>query len=65
LDDLNSKPEAAQLAAVQREGKAIQFIQNPSEAVQLTAVQQHEGAIAYIKNPSEYIKTIHAALWVM
>ena len=45
--------EAVQLAAVSQNGRAIQYIKNPSEAVQLAAVQQDGWAIRYIKNPSE------------
>ena len=44
--------EAVQLAAVQRDGWAIQYIENPPEEVQLAAVQQNGAAIYWIINPS-------------
>jgi len=54
---LNQHPtEAVQLAAVQQNGRVIQYIKNPSEAVQLAAVQQYGWAIQYLKNPSEAIQ---------
>jgi hypothetical protein len=37
-------PEEKQLAAVQQNGMAIQFIEHPSEAVQLADVQQNGNA---------------------
>jgi len=45
-----------QLAAVRKDGYAIQFIKNPSEAVQLVAVRKDGYAITYIDNPSEVAK---------
>jgi len=54
---LNQHPsEAIQLAAVQQNRRAIQYLKNPSEAVQLAAVQQDGYAIEYIKNPSEAVQ---------
>ena len=41
-----------QLAAVEQNGYAIFWIQNPTEQVQLAAVMKNSGAIYYIKNPS-------------
>jgi hypothetical protein len=49
-------PESAQLAAVKKNGWAIQYIKNPSEALQLIAVQQNGYAIKYIKKPSEALQ---------
>ena len=40
-----------QLAAVQQDGRAIQWIRNPSEPVQLAAVQQDPRAIQCILTP--------------
>jgi hypothetical protein len=40
-----------QLAAVNQNGWAIQYIKNPSEKVQITAVNENSSAIHYIKNP--------------
>jgi len=54
---LNEHPsEKVQLAAVQKYGKAIQFIKNPSEQLQLAAVQQDGRAIQFIENPSEQLQ---------
>ena len=44
--------EQQNLAVVQQDGCAIQFIKNPSEAVQLAAIYRNADAIKYIKNPS-------------
>jgi hypothetical protein len=52
--------EREQLAAVNRSGFEIEFINNPSEAVQLAAVNQNASAIKYIINkgivPSEAVQ---------
>jgi hypothetical protein len=48
--------DAVQMAAVQQDGRAILYIENPSEAVQMAAVQQNGGAIQFIKNPSEAVQ---------
>ena len=48
--------EKAQMAAVQQNGYAIEYISKPSKAVQMAAVQQHGWAIEYIKNPTETAK---------
>jgi len=54
---LNQNPsEAIQLAAVQQDGLAIQYLKNPSEAIQLQAVQQNGWSIRYLKNPSEAVQ---------
>ena len=54
---LNQNPsERVQLAAVNRNGNAIQYIKNPSEEVQLEAVREYGQAIQYIKNPSEAVQ---------
>jgi len=42
--------EVVQLAAVQRDGYAIQHIENPSEAVKLAAVRQNAWLISVISN---------------
>ncbi len=53
----NRKPtEKVQLAAVKRNGYAIEYIQNPSEAVQFEAVNNTINALQYIKNPSEKVQ---------
>ena len=48
--------EAEQLAAVEQNGWAIEYIHNPSEEVQLAAVEHAGQAIRYIKNPSEKVQ---------
>jgi len=48
--------EAVQMAAVKKNGYAIEYIKNPSEAVQLAAVKQNGYAIQFIKNPSEAVE---------
>jgi hypothetical protein len=48
--------EAVQLAAVEQNGWAIKYIQDPSEAVQLASVQGDGFALQYIENPSEAVK---------
>jgi hypothetical protein len=48
--------EAVQLAAVRKNGYAIDHIKNPSEAVQLAAVRRNISAIQYIKNPTEAVQ---------
>ena len=48
--------EAEQLAAVEQNGWAIQYIKNPSEQVQLSAVEHNGVVIRYIKNPSEEVQ---------
>ena len=47
---------AKQLKAVQKNGRAIIHILNPSEKVQLAAVQQDGYSIADIKNPCEQVQ---------
>jgi len=54
---LNEHPsEQLQLAALQQDVGAIQFIKNPSEKVQLAAVKEDVEALEYIKNPSEKVQ---------
>ena len=48
--------EAEQLAAVEQNGFAIQYIKNPSEQMQLAAVKQDGWAIRYINSPSEQVQ---------
>ena len=48
--------EAEQLAAVEQNGWAIQYIKNPSEQVQLAAVEHYGIVLRYIKNPSEQVQ---------
>jgi uncharacterized protein YecT (DUF1311 family) len=48
--------EAVQLAAVQQNGDAIQYIKNPSEAVQLAAVKQ--GGNMIVSEPSTQTTTL-------
>jgi hypothetical protein len=48
--------EQVQLAAVQKDGFAIESIKNPSEQVQLAAVRQNPRAIRYIKNPCVFAR---------
>ena len=48
--------EAEQLAAVEQNGFAIQYIKNPSEQMQLAAVKQDGWAIRYINIPSEQVQ---------
>ena len=50
------KQEEKNIAAVQQNGYAVQYIENPSEAVQLAAVQQNGHAVQYIENPSEAVQ---------
>ena len=49
---IKNPSEAVQLAAVNKNGKAIRFIENPSEVVQLAAVNKNSCAIYCIKNPT-------------
>ena len=49
-------PPIIAMAAVNQDGRAIQYIANPSEAVQLVAVKQYGYAIQYITNPSEAVQ---------
>ena len=50
------RDERGQLAAVQQNGNAIRFIENPSEAVQLAAIKRNGYVIRFVKDPSEAIK---------
>ena len=50
--------EKVQLAAVQRHGNNIKYIENPSKEIQIMAVSNYYRAIQYIKNPSEEIQII-------
>jgi hypothetical protein len=43
-----TRRKEVQLAAVKNDGRAIQYIENPSEAVQLAAIKQDGLAIQYI-----------------
>lgn len=54
--NLNTAGEAAQLAAVKKDGMAIEGIKNPSEAVQLAAVKETGLAIQFIEQPSEAVQ---------
>jgi hypothetical protein len=49
-------PVPLQLIAVQQNGRAFRYIENPSEAVQLAAVKQNGFAFQYIENPSEAVQ---------
>ena len=57
--DLNTASEKEQLAAVEQNSNAIQYIENPSEAVQLAAIKQDCTAIYYIKN---HLKSLNLQL---
>ena len=48
--------EEEQLAAVNKDGYAIEYIKNPSEEVQLAAVNKNGYAIRDIKNPTEKVQ---------
>jgi len=48
----NSMLESEQLAAVNQNGHAIQYIKNPSEAMQLAAINQNGNVIRFIKKPT-------------
>ena len=50
--------EKNQLAAVNEDGYAIEYIQNPSEELQLAAVSKYGSSIRYIQNPSERVKKL-------
>ena len=54
-EKLNSAPNEVQLVAVQENGGAIQYIQNPDKELQLAAVQQNGYTIRYIKNPEKEV----------
>jgi hypothetical protein len=41
---------------VYKNGKLIQFIENPSEEVQLAAVKENGYSIQFIENPSERVQ---------
>jgi hypothetical protein len=49
-------PIQLQLIAVNQNGNAIKYIENPSEALQLAAVKEVGDAIQFIKNPSEAVQ---------
>jgi hypothetical protein len=53
---IHEDTDADQLAAVQRNGLAIQWIKNPSDTVQLAAVKKDVGAIKHIENPSDTVQ---------
>ena len=44
------------MSTVERFGRAIRYIDNPSEAMQMTAVESNGNAIEYIETPSEAIQ---------
>ena len=48
--------ESEKLAAVEREGYVIRYIEKPSEKVQLAAVRKDGYAIGFINNPSEQVQ---------
>ena len=54
--DIEAPSEEEQMAAVQEDVFAIQYITNPSEAVQLAAVQEKGCTIQYITSPSEAVQ---------
>ena len=56
LDRFYDILESEQLDIVEKNGWAIQYIENPSEEVKLAAVKENGCAIKYIKNPSEAVK---------
>jgi hypothetical protein len=41
------------LAAVQRDGHSLAFVENQTDEICLAAVQQHGGAIQYVENQTE------------
>ncbi len=47
--------EREQLAAVTRNGYALQYCHNPSEAVIMAAVTRNGDALQYCHNPSEAV----------
>ena len=49
-------PEEEQLKEVQKNGLAIQFINNPNEEIKLEALKNDGYAIQYINNPTEEMK---------
>jgi hypothetical protein len=54
---INENPsQELQLAAVEQNADAIEYIKNPSETVQLAAVEQNRFAVYHIKNPSDRVK---------
>ncbi len=55
-EDLNTVSEEEQLAAVKKDGYAIDLISDPSEEVQLAAVQQNGYTIRFISDPLEEVK---------
>ena len=54
-------PPIIAMAAVNQDGRTIQYITNPSEAVQQAAVNQHGLAIRYIANPTPNVIKLAAA----
>jgi hypothetical protein len=48
--------EKVQLSAVNQNGSAIHYIENPSEKVQLAAVKENGNVIHHISNPSEKVQ---------
>ena len=53
---LKNIPIPIQIAATNYNGRAIQYIDNPSEQVQLAAVTRHWDAMEHIENPSEQVQ---------
>ena len=54
--DLDNASEEFQIAVVNGNSRAIEYIDNPSEKVKLAAVTEDGRAIEYIDNPSEEIQ---------
>lgn len=56
-------PEDLKMLAVTTNGKAIQFIYNPSEELQLAAVKNSPYAMGAIKNPTESTRLLNDKLY--
>lgn len=52
---IQNPSRVVQMAAVQKDGLAIQYLLDPSPAVQTQAVRQNPNALKFISNPSEKI----------
>lgn len=56
IDVRHLSPEEEQLTLLKIDGRAIQFIENPSEKLQLAAVRQSGTCVRHIKNPTTKVK---------
>jgi hypothetical protein len=55
---MENPDDEVKLAAIKKNGCAIQFIDNPTEEMQIAAVTNNHRSIEYIKNPSRTTQLI-------